>query len=282
MILVFGKTGQVAIELQRIGNVIALSRDQADLSNPQLCADIIRAYAPKAVINAAAYTAVDKAEKDEPYATIINGYAPTAIAKVCAELNIPLIHISTDYVFLGTENKPWTPKDTPSPKNAYGRSKLIGENGIRSTGVAHVILRTSWIFSAHGTNFVKTMLKLSDEQKKLRVVYDQIGGPTPAKDIALGCLDIANQLIQNKNKSGTYHLSGTPDVSWADFTKEIFNQANRSIKIIQTSSEDYKTPALRPTNSRLNCSTTERIFGIKRPDWRIGLKVILKELEVIR
>jgi dTDP-4-dehydrorhamnose reductase len=281
MILVFGQSGQVATELQRVGNVFALGRDQVDLSNPQACADAIRAHVPRAVINAAAYTAVDQAENDEYIATVINGDAPTVMAQACIELGIPLVHISTDYVFNGMGERPWFPNDPTSPQNAYGRSKLVGEMGIRKFGAAHVILRTSWVVSAQGENFVKTMLRLSNTHNALNVVSDQIGGPTFAHDIALTCLKIANQLIHDPSKSGTYHYSGAPDVSWADFAAEIFDQARRQVIVSPISSVDYSTLAKRPLNSRMDCSLTEQTFGISRPDWRLGLNVILKDLEVI-
>ncbi len=281
MILVFGKTGQVAIELQRLGDVVALGRDQADLSDPKACAEAIRAHAPCAVINAAAYTAVDKAEEEEDLASVINGHAPTAMAEVCAELAIPLVHLSTDYVFAGTGEAPWAASHATAPQNAYGRSKFAGESGIRATGALHVILRTSWVVSAHGANFVKTMLRLSETRDALGVVADQIGGPTPARDIAAACLQIADQLVQGSASSGTYHFSGAPDVSWADFATEIFTQAGRSMTITPIPTADYPTPAVRPLNSRLDCGTTEEIFGIRRPDWRMGLKTIIKDLEDI-
>lgn len=279
MILVFGKTGQVSTELQQLGNVFALGRDQADLSDPQACAAAIREHTPKAVINAAAYTAVDKAEEEEAMATIINGHAPTAMAQTCAELGIPFVHISTDYVFEGSGETPWQPDNVTAPQNAYGRSKLVGENGIRNSGAVYAILRTSWVVSAHGANFVKTMLRLSETREALSVVADQIGGPTPARDIAAACLRIAEQLIQDPTKSGTYHFSGAPDVSWADFAAEIFDQAGRSVIVTPIPTTDYPTPAKRPLNSRMECSATEVAFGIKRPDWRDGLKIILKDLE---
>jgi len=281
MILVFGKTGQVATELQRLGDVVALGRDQADLSNPAACADAIREYAPRAVINAAAYTAVDRAEKEEALATIINGDAPTAMAQACAELDIPLIHISTDYVFAGTGDAPWLPDDRTAPQNAYGRSKLAGEIGIRKSGVVHAILRTSWVVSAHGTNFVKTMLRLSDTRDALNIVADQIGGPTPARDIAAACLQMAEQLIADLSKSGTYHYSGGPDVSWADFATEIFEQAGKAVTVTPIPTTDYPTPAKRPLNSRMDCGATQQAFGIPRPDWRDELNTILQDLEVI-
>ena len=280
MILVFGKTGQVATELGYSGDVLALGRDQADLSDPVACARKIHDLAPRAVINAAAYTAVDKAEEDEELATVINGDTPTAIAQACAEKKIPLVHISSDYVFEGSGEVPWKPGDSTEPQNAYGRSKLAGEAGIIGSGATHAILRTSWVVSAHGANFVKTMLRLSETRDTLSVVGDQIGGPTPASDIAGVCLKISLRLQEDHSKSGTYHYSGAPNISWADFASEIFTQASRSVTVIPITTADYLTPAKRPLNSRMDCSLTNSIFGINQPDWRIGLKAILKELEV--
>jgi dTDP-4-dehydrorhamnose reductase len=281
MILVFGKTGQVATELQLLGDVLALGRDQADLSDPVVCVHAIRALTPRAVINAAAYTAVDKAEEEEGLATIINAYAPTAIAQACAEMQIPLVHISTDYVFDGLGKEPWKPSDTTAPQNAYGRSKLLGEEGILGSGATHAILRTSWVVSAYGTNFVKTMLRLSETRDTLSIVGDQYGGPTPARDIARACLMIAKHLQEDPSKSGTYHFSGAPSVSWADFASEIFEQAARSVTVIPITTTEYPATAKRPLNSRMDCRTTVNTFGVKEPNWRIGLNHILKELEVI-
>ena len=280
MILVFGKTGQVASELQRLSGVMTLGRDAVDLLDPDACAASIRKHAPKAVINAAAYTAVDRAEDEEQFATVINGDAPAVMATACAELGIPLVHISTDYVFNGTGNTPYRPDDATVPQNAYGRSKLAGEVGIRESGAVHAILRTSWVVSAHGVNFVKTMLRLSETRDALSVVADQIGGPTSARDIATASMQIANQLIQEPYKSGTYHFSGAPDVSWAEFAKEIFAQADRLVNITPIPSADYPTPAKRPLNSRIDCSSTEQVFGVTRPNWQDGLKGILQDLEV--
>ena len=281
MILVFGKTGQVATELQRLSGVTALARDDVDLSDPAACAAVIREHTPKAVINAAAYTAVDRAEDEEHLATVINGDAPIAMAKACAVLRIPLVHISTDYVFNGTGNTRYCPEDATEPQNAYGRSKLAGEIGIRESGAVYAILRTSWVVSAHGENFVKTMLRLSETRGALNVVSDQIGGPTPARDIAIACIKIAEQLIQEPSKSGTYHFSGAPDVSWAEFATEIFAQAGRTLIATPIPTAEYPTPAKRPLNSRMECSSAEKVFGIKRPNWQDGLKEILKDLEVI-
>ena len=282
MILVFGKSGQVATYLQRSKDVIALSREDVDLLNPQDCVDAIRNYEPEAVINAAAYTAVDKAEKDEHIATIINGYAPTAMAQGCAELSIPLVHISTDYVFDGTGKTPWHPRHHTAPQNAYGRSKLSGELGVRNSGAIYAILRTSWVFSAHGVNFVKTMLQLSKTNVTLNIVADQIGGPTPAKGIAKACLNIAKQLILDPMKAGTYHFSGYPDVSRAEFAVAIFDKAVKPVTVTAVSTKSYPTPAVRPFNSRMDCGTTQQAFGFMRPDWRIELTDIFKDLKEIR
>lgn len=278
-ILVFGRTGQVATEIQRLADVMVVGREIADLSHPDSCAAIIRRHAPKAVINAAAYTAVDKAEDEEQLARIINRDAPAAMANACAGLQIPFVHLSTDYVFAGDGTQAWQPEDIGFPQNAYGLSKQRGEEAIKAIRGCYAILRTSWIFSAHGNNFVKTMLQLADTRNDLNIVSDQIGGPTPADAIAEACLDIANQLIANPEKSGIYHFSGSPNVSWYEFATEIFQQARKHINVTPISTKNYPTPANRPLNSRLNCDSTEEIFGIERPDWRHALNDILDELD---
>lgn len=279
-ILVFGRRGQVATELQRLGGVVALGRDQVDLTDPAACAAAIHGHRPRAVINAAAYTAVDRAEEEEAVATLINGEAPTAMAKACVTLDIPLVHISTDYVFAGSGAHAWAPNVSVDPQNAYGRSKLAGEVGVRAAGGAHAILRTSWVFSAHGGNFVKTMLRLSDSRDELSVVDDQFGGPTPARAIAATCLSIAQQLCDAPTKTGTYHFSGAPDVSWCGFARTIFARAGRRTRVIPIAARDYPTSAERPLNSRLDCQTTERVFAIPRPDWRAGLADTMTELGI--
>jgi dTDP-4-dehydrorhamnose reductase len=278
-VLVFGKTGQVAIELQRQADVLALARDEADLTDPAACAEVILRHAPDAVINAAAFTAVDQAESDEAIATLINGAAPGAMAGACADLGIPFVHISTEYVFDGTGTAPWSADAPTGPLGAYGRSKLAGEAAIQAAGGSFAILRTSWVVSAHGKNFVKTMLRLGSARDQLTVVADQVGGPTPASEIAAACLSIAAQLQADPSKSGTYHFSGAPDLSWADFAREIFHQAGLPCQVIDIPTSDYPTPARRPANSRMDCASTALTFGISRPDWRKGLSLILKEIE---
>lgn len=277
-ILVFGRTGQVATELQRLAEVTALGRVMADLAQPEDCAAAIRQHAPDLVINAAAYTAVDRAETEEELASVINGAAPGAMARACADLGIPFCHVSTDYVFDGGGVAPRRPTDPVAPCNAYGRSKLLGEEAVRAAGGQSAILRTSWVFSAHGNNFVKTMLRLSETRDTLNVVEDQIGGPTPAADIATALLIMGRAMVAG-HAGGLYHFSGAPDASWADFAREIFAQAGRATGVTGIPTSGFPTPAVRPQNSRLDCRTLEAEFGIGRPDWRVGLSRVLKELE---
>jgi dTDP-4-dehydrorhamnose reductase len=278
-LLVFGRTGQVATELARLTpQAIFLGRDAADLSDPPTCAAAIAAHRPDAVINAAAWTAVDKAEAEEPSASVVNADAVAAMARACAEAGMPLVHISTDYVFNGSGTAPFAPDAPTGPLGAYGRTKLAGEQAVQASNAIHAILRTSWVFSAHGANFVKTMLRLSDTRDRLTVVADQTGGPTPAAAIAQACVTIATQLAADPAKSGTYHFSGAPDVTWADFAREIFAQSGRTTQVQDIPTSAFPTPARRPANSRLDCSTTETTFGIARPDWRAGLSDVLKEL----
>lgn len=277
-ILVFGKTGQLGQELAAYDGAACLGRDQADLSHPAACAAAIRQAQPQAVINAAAYTAVDKAESEEALANVINGAAPGAMAAACAEMGIPFVTVSTDYVFDGSGDAPWQPGDTPAPLNAYGRSKLAGEEAVRAAGGPHAILRTSWVVSAHGRNFVKTMLRLGKERERLTIVADQIGAPAPARDIAAACIAMARQLIEDPGKSGTYHFAGRPQTSWAGFAREIFARAGIACDVEDIPTADYPAPAARPLNSRLDCSALETVFGIPQPDWRSGLDEILKDL----
>lgn len=277
-VLVFGSTGQVASELRQLApDAQFLGRGDADLRDPTSCAEAIIQHAPNAVINAAAWTAVDAAESEEAAATVVNSDAPAAMAKACATLGIPLVHISTDYVFDGSGSTPFAPDDPTGPLGAYGRSKLAGEIGVQAAGCAHVILRTSWAFSAHGNNFLKTMLRLGRERDSLTVVADQFGGPTPADAIAAACLSIANQLQANPNKSGIYHFAGAPDVSWAEFARAIMHEAGLACTIKDVPTSAYPTPASRPANSRMDCAKLQQ-FGLSRPAWRIGVANALKQL----
>ncbi len=278
MILVFGQTGQVARHLAADPRVTALGRDAADLSDPDACAEAIWEHRPRAVINAAAWTAVDAAEEAELKVRTINAVSPGYMAETAAELEIPFVQISTDYVFDGSGERPWQPDDATAPLGAYGRTKMAGERAVIAAGGTYAILRTSWVFSAHGANFVKTMLRLGAERESLKVVADQIGGPTPAAAIADACLTVAEALIGDETLSGFYHLAGQPDVSWAGFAREIMAQADLPCRIDEIPTADYATPAPRPLNSRLDCTTLEAAFGIARPDWRVGLAGVLAEL----
>ena len=282
-LLVFGRTGQVATELARLApDATFLGRDQADLADADACARAILSARPRAVINAAAWTAVDRAETEEEAALAVNGTAPGAMAQACAQLGVPFVHISTDYVFDGSGTKAWLPDDPVAPLGAYGRTKLVGEQTVIAAHGVHAILRTSWVFSAHGANFVKTMLRLGSRCDGLNVVADQIGGPTPAADIAAACLSIAGQLATDRSKSGIYHFSGAPDVSWAAFAREVFSRAGMVIAVTDIPTSAYPTPAARPANSRMDCTATQTVFGIPRPDWRAGLAAVLQELGAVK
>ena len=276
-LLVFGQTGQVARELaRRAPDAVFAGRDRADLSNPAACAALIAQVRPTAVINAAAYTAVDKAEEETALAHVVNGEAPGAMAEAAAEIGARFVHISTDYVFDGRGTAPWAETDATGPLGAYGQSKLAGEQAVARAGGRYAILRTAWVFSAHGTNFVKTMLRLGAARDRLTIVADQFGGPTPAGDIAATCLHLAEHLTPET--AGLYHYSGAPDTHWADFARAIFAEAGLSPEVADIPSSAYPTPAKRPGNSRLDCRKIDTVFGVKRPDWRDGLRMVLKEL----
>lgn len=277
-LLVFGQTGQVARELaRRLPDARFLGRDQANLMDPAACAAAVAASDADAVINAAAWTAVDKAEAEEAAATVVNGDAPAAMARAAAAKGVPFLHISTDYVFDGAGDAPFAPDHPTAPLGAYGRSKLAGEVGVRAAGGRHLILRTSWVVSAHGANFIKTMLRLGAERESLRVVADQIGGPTPAAAIA-EALIVAASALRDGVPGGTHHFAGAPDTSWAGFARAIMAEAGLACRIEDIPSSDYPTPARRPLNSRLDCSGFEAAFGVQRPDWRQGLQDIVTEL----
>lgn len=280
MILVFGSNGQIAHALARASDeVICLGRLEADLNISGAASRAIANYRPRAVVNAAAYTAVDQAESATESAMRLNASAVAEIAEACATYNIPLVHISTDYVFDGSGSAPRGPDAPTVPLGLYGVSKLAGEEAIRSSDVTAVILRTAWVFSADGTNFVKTMLRLAKSRDQLTVVSDQIGAPTPAKAIAEACLCIVEHLVRDPAKAGTYHFAGAPEVSWADFARAIFAAAGKQVNVTDILTADYPTPAARPLNGRLDCSITERSFGLTRPDWRETLAEIITELE---
>ncbi|MCV2867971.1 dTDP-4-dehydrorhamnose reductase [Defluviimonas sp. WL0002] len=284
-LLVFGETGQVARELARKAagrghRLESLGRGAADLTDPAACAAAVTASAADAVINAAAYTAVDQAEAEPSIAHTVNAEAPGAMARAAAARGVPFLHMSTDYVFDGSADRGWKESDATGPLGVYGQTKLAGEHQIAAADGRHVILRTSWVFSAHGRNFVKTMLRLGLEREEISVVDDQRGGPTPADDIAQTLLLLAEGLSAGR-PGGTFHYAGAPTVSWADFAEAIFDAAfpTRKPRIRRIPSSAYPTPARRPANSALDCTRIRETHGIGQPDWRAGLARVLKELE---
>lgn len=279
MILIFGKNGQVATELALLEpDARFVGRDEVDLAQPAQLAAFLKGVQPAAIINAAAYTAVDKAEEERDLAMAINGAAVGMMAEHAAGQGIPFVHISTDYVFDGTGTTPRGPEEPTGPLGVYGQSKLSGEALIKNAGGVHAILRTSWVFSAHGNNFLKTMLRLSESRDHLTIVADQVGGPTPAGAIAQTCLTLADALKTDPNKAGTYHYAGAPDASWADFARAIFAAADREVSVEDIPTSAYPTPATRPLNSRLDCTGLHQTFGIDRPDWRAATKDIVRQL----
>lgn len=281
-LLVFGHGGQLATELRALQDadlqIEALDRCRADLTVPGLCARRIEDADADAVVNAAAYTAVDRAEDETDLAERVNGAAPAEMARAAAARDLPFLHVSTDYVFHGTGQGAHKPDDLAAPLGAYGRSKLLGEEGVRAAAGRHVILRTSWVFSAHGANFVKTMLRLSETRDQLSVVDDQIGGPTSARDIARTLIRMARALCDGQ-EGGTYHYAGAPATDWAGFARETFSLAGRAVAVTGIPTSNYPTPARRPLNSRLDCSSLQADFAITPPDWRVSLGEVIKELE---
>jgi dTDP-4-dehydrorhamnose reductase len=280
-LLVFGKSGQVARELQRRvpagTELICVDRASADLSKPQDCARIIHETKAELVVNAAAWTAVDAAETHAAEAMVINADAPAAMARAAADRGLPFVHLSTDYVFDGAGDAPFLPESPTAPLGVYGQTKRAGEVAVMQAGGRFAILRTSWVISAHGSNFVKTMRRLGAERDALSVVADQIGGPTPAAAIADAVFTVA-QALREGAAGGVYHFAGAPDASWADLARAVMAGSGLPCQIHEISTAEYPTPARRPLNSRLDCSSLQADFGIPRPDWRQGLAQILSEL----
>lgn len=288
-ILQFGATGQVARELIRQGpaagaQIVALSRADADLAHPEACVDAIaRAGAVDVVINAAAYTAVDQAETDEATALRVNGDAPGAMARACAARNIPLLHVSTDYVFDGSTSGAYGEDAPVNPLGAYGWTKLAGEQAVWAAGGPTVILRTSWVFSAFGKNFVKTMLRLAEQRNELGVVDDQHGGPTAAGDIADALLKVARACADGRGQWGIFHFSGAPVTTWRRFAEAIFERAlppERRPRVRPIRTADYPTPAVRPANSALDCRRIAAAYGIAQPSWESSLERVIEELQI--
>jgi len=281
LILLFGSNGQVGREFsitaqndQRI-NLISVPRETVDLMVPGTAAHFIRAKKPVGIVNAAAFTAVDNAEDQPEDAWRLNADAPAEIAEAATEIGARLVHLSTDYVFPGDSSKLLSEDDFVEPVNHYGFTKLAGE--VKALGVCSnaVVLRTSWVFSIHGQNFVKTMLRLAQSKTELSIVGDQIGGPTSAKSIARACRDI---ILSKNTSTGTFHFQGAPHTSWAKFAKEIFKIADIDIKINEIPTSDYPTPAKRPLTTKLDCRAITQAFGITQPDWQNDLKEVVEHL----
>ncbi|MTJ48681.1 dTDP-4-dehydrorhamnose reductase [Dolichospermum sp. UHCC 0259] len=287
-ILLIGSKGQVGTELQHTLSsnykVIALARPEIDLTQPENLRQIIRENQPEIIINAAAYTAVDKAESEPENAHIVNTLAPQILAEESQKLGSFLIHISTDYVFNGNSNYPYQETDKTNPLSVYGQTKLAGEIAIQNICPQHIILRTAWVYGTHGkSNFVKTMLRLGKERPEVRVVADQIGSPTWAQNIALAITQIIPHLTSET--AGIYHYTNSGVASWYDFAIAIFEEAEKlgfPLKIeniIPITTPEYPTPAKRPAYSVLACEKISKVLGTYSPHWRQGLRLMLKELQ---
>lgn len=289
-ILVLGRNGQVARELEKLGAPEGLSlafagREEFDLLGGADPRPLLDRHAPVAVINAAAYTAVDKAESEPDAAFRLNRDAPGEFAKACAEREAPFIHFSTDYVFAGDKPEPYVEDDPIDPQSVYGRSKAEGEARVQEAGGRSVILRTAWVYSAFGANFVKTMLRLAETREELGVVADQLGRPTWAEDCAAGALHVAKAMLAGEEKAkGVFHLSGAGDATWADFAEAIFEESaargGPRPKVNRITTADYPTAARRPANSRLNCNKINQELGWRARPWRDSLAACFNELRV--
>lgn len=285
-ILVTGKEGQVDTSLSHLAeatghDLVRLGLPEIDLSRPETLDDPIRQAQPDVIISSAAYTSVDKAEDEPDLAQKINGDGPGALARIAADLGVPIIHLSTDYVFAGDKDGPYTEADRPSPKTVYGATKLDGEHQIAAATDNHVILRTAWVYSAVGHNFVKTMLRLGESREVLDVVSDQLGSPTYAPDLAQTLLLIAQQIVIDANPTirGVFHLTGSGSTSWAGFAKAIFANAERRgrrpVRVNPVHSSQFPSRANRPANSRLSCDKLDELYGLCLPDWQDSLDTCL-------
>jgi len=299
-ILLTGKTGQLGSELNRflpkLGDVIALERNDLDLREPEKIRQIMLNINPQLVVNAAAYTAVDAAETDEADALAVNAEAPRLLAQEAKKIGAMLVHFSTDYVFDGSKKAPYVETDPPNPLNAYGRTKLAGEQAIRTSGAAHLIFRSSWVYATHARNFLLTILRLVTEREELKIVRDQIGAPTCAADIAAATAKILTNIYGRNDDastfsetSGTYHMTAAGETTWYDFAKAILDEASHASqdlswfaaatqghpllarRIIPITAAEYGSRTPRPAYSVLSNSRLTQTFGITLPDWRSQL-----------
>jgi len=300
-ILLIGKTGQLGSELlrslPRLGEVIAPDRNELDLRDPETIRLVMRDVKPQLVINAAAYTAVDAAETDEAGALAVNAEGPQLLALEAKKIGVPLIHFSTDYVFDGSKNIPYVESDSPNPLNAYGRTKLAGEEAIRNSGADHLIFRTSWVYATHGRNFLLTILRLATEREELKIVDDQTGAPTCARDLAETTVKVlaramgrTQDAIAFSNFNGIYHATAAGHTTWYEFAKAILEEAARAPRnlswltaatngrpiiakrVLPISTRSFGLPARRPVYSVLSNARLLQSFGVTLPDWRIQLE----------
>jgi len=284
-ILLTGKTGQIGKELNNIvgdlGNLITVDKEQLDLSKPNSIEPVILDIKPDIIINPAAYTAVDKAEEEADLAMTVNAIAPGLLAKAAKKVGAGLIHYSTDYVFDGCSGIPYKEEDPPNPLNVYGQTKLAGEKAVAEAGIPFLIIRTGWVYSLHGKNFLRTIKKLAEEKDIIQVIDDQIGAPTWASSVALKTHQILKQCLNKKwletkdpSLSGIFHLTCQGKTSWHGFAREVLNISNASqnIKLIAIPTSDYPTPARRPSNSLLNNEKIQKVFGLDMPNWEDALK----------
>ncbi|MFB7147727.1 dTDP-4-dehydrorhamnose reductase [Agrobacterium deltaense] len=285
---VTGKNGQVVSALQALASdeleIVALGRPELDLAQPGTVLKALREVKPDVVVSAAAYTAVDKAESEQDIAFAVNRDGARAVAQAASDIGIPVIHLSTDYVFDGTKDTAYVESDPTGPTSVYGRSKLEGERAVSEATDNYVVLRTAWVYSEYGNNFVKTMLRLSENRDEINVVADQFGCPTSANDIAAAVVTIARKLVEDSSAPlrGVFHLSGTGETNWANFAKQIFalsaENGGKSIVVNDITTAQYPTPARRPANSRLDCSKLEEVYGIKLPSWQTSTRAVVTAL----
>ena len=292
-VLLLGKNGQLGWELQRslapLGDVVALDRHSlehcGDLSNLAGLAETVRALRPDVIVNAAAHTAVDRAESEPELARTVNALAPGVLAQEAARLGAWLVHYSTDYVFDGSGSRPWVEADTPAPLGVYGQTKLEGEQRVAEHCQQHLMFRTSWVYAARGGNFAKTMLRLAQERERLTVIDDQFGAPTGAELIADVTAHAIRQVLRRPQDGGLYHLAAAGETTWNHYAKHVIAQAQRSHKAVKIVANEvaavptsaFPTPARRPHNSRLDCARLQTVFGLALPAWQQGVDRMLDE-----
>ena len=287
-IQIFGRIGQVGWELRHklacLGQVSTVEYPEVDFTNSDSIRSAVRAVEPAVIVNAVAYTAVDKAESELPRATAINATGPGVLAEEAKRLGCLLVHYSTDYVFDGSKQMPWVETDVPNPLNAYGRTKLAGDQAIQASGCDHLIFRTSWVYGWRGSNFLLTMLKLAKQKKELSIVDDQVGAPTSAECIAQATSDVlAPGGAGIQRRSGIYNLTSSGETTWFGFTKAILSEAAVRFgsplpNLVPILTADYPTPAKRSANSRLSCERLEQTFGVSLPHWEQALSLVLDTL----